>query len=438
MFQSKLISFLTVLAASLSVSVSQAEKADDPICTDLHRVACTPGDVNDPTGVSRLPTVETGVLNPDVRQELKLNLATILKDPANSKVKKTLLKVAQLPDCEKDENSDGCFEALSQALALKIESRQISGMTSVSLAVATDAKISDLQAVLDAPVVAQAAAKMVESFRGKSGETDLIARAEKEIFTRVKEVMTIQVQELVGDEASRLLLLERIKAVQWGGTGCGAENLPSILTPDIFLNPSDNKVYVCRGAGRLGTSEYGLAFLISREFAMFISPCGATRGKGVPPLKYKTPSKVDESEAEFPFRGVLSCLRGKGSLFAQRGVRVSREPIAFCDKSDQISDSFVDWLAVEAVSDYIGKFLDKHSKQDKKSGIIGLMRSQCMPGAGLEFADRTPVEERFNRLLLSNPDVREQLGCRVKPLDVAYCAPVAPDTAPAEAEEKRE
>lgn len=431
---SKLLVFMAIAAISLQVN---ADTSDDPICSDIHRVSCTMGDVTDPTGVSKMITAENGALSPESRQETMLNFSTLLKDPANAKLKKTLVKLAPLSDCEKDQAADTCVEALSALLVSKVEARMITGLTSVSLTVGEDSKISELQSILDAPVVVEASKKMVESFKTKSGENDLSIRAANEIFSRVKEAITIQVQDLIGDEKARLLFLERIKAVQWGGSSCGAETLSSLMTPDVFLNPQDNKIYVCRGIARLGTTEYGLAYMMTREMAHFISPCGVTRGKNVPVFKYSTPGKTEASEGEFPFRGVLSCLRGKGSVFAQRGLGLSKDPVAFCDKSDQISESFVDWLAVEAMSDYVGKFLDKHSRKDKKSGIISMMRSQCMPGAGMELADRTPIEERFNRLLLSNPDIREQLGCKVKPLDVAYCAP-APEPSQAAAPEEKQ
>jgi hypothetical protein len=429
--------FVVAIAASLMVSISsRAEKADDPICSDIHRVACTPGDLTDPSGTSRLVGVDFAAVSQESRQQFKETLKTILKDNAHQKIKKVLLKVAQLPECESNENSDACLDVLSQALAVKLEARYLSGLTTVSLPVAQEGKIGDLTSVLNSPVFADATTKMVEAFKAKAGEADLGTRAEKEIFARVKEVVTLQIQDSISDEKSRALFIERINAIQWGGTSCGADALYSIMTPEIFLNLNDNKLYLCRGIAKLGTSEYGLAFMIAREMANFVGPCGSTRGKNVPVFKYNSPGRTEESEKQFPFKGVLSCLRGKNSLYAQRGMGLSRESVVLCDKSDQISESFADWLATEAMSDYIPKFFSKHSKQERKVGITTLMRSQCMPGAGMELADRPPVEERFNRILLSNPDIRDQLGCKVKPLDVAYCA--ASNEAPEAPEEKPE
>ncbi|HEX4925982.1 MAG TPA: hypothetical protein VFV50_17955 [Bdellovibrionales bacterium] len=357
--------------------------------------------------------------------ELKNNLSALLKDAANVKHKKTLLKVSELPECESDENSDGCIEALAQGMAAKYESRLVSGQTTMGLSLAQGAKLSDLTSILEAQPFKDAAAKFVEAYKAKAGEAEIAARAEKDVFGRVKDVMVLQIQESVAQEAARTLLVERIKALQWGGSNCGPDGLTSIMTPEVFLSMKDNKVYFCRGVSRLGNSEYHLAYLIAREMAHFVGPCGVTRGKNVPLFKYSQPNKAESSEQEFPFKGVLTCLRGRTSAYAQRGLGLSRESAVLCDKSDQISETFADWLAAEVMSDYIPKYFDKHSKQEKKSGVISLMRSQCTPGTRQELADRIPVEERFNRILLSNPDIRTALGCKVKPLDIAYCAPGA-------------
>jgi hypothetical protein len=412
---------LASAAVALIPSFTRAEKVDEPVCVDLHRASCAPGEITDPTGTTKNLLFTMGpahALHPELRSELKNESLTLIKD---QKFRKTVLRLNVPSECTGDGSNDTCLEALSQAMAIKFEARFFTGQPVPDLSVANEGKIQDLLSVLNSQQIEQLRLKEFESFSSRFGERELVARVEKEIFPRLKESLLDQAS-MIDDEKARALVTQRLQAVQWGGSGCGVEPLAIMMTPDVFMNPQDNKIYLCRGISRLGTSEYMIAYLMAREIAHFVGPCGITRGKSVPAFKYSTSNKLENSETEFPFRGVLSCLRGKSSVYAQRGLGLSREPVAFCDKSDQVSESFADWFATEVVADYANRFLQKLPKKEKKFGWINAMKSQCLPTSGLELADRPPIEERFNHILLVHPFVRSEMGCSVQLLDASYCA----------------
>ncbi|MGZ3727080.1 MAG: hypothetical protein ACXVBD_14855 [Pseudobdellovibrio sp.] len=121
---------------------------------------------------------------------------------------------------------------------------------------------------------------------------------------------------------------------------------------------------------------------------------------------------------------------GYGTYPAMGGT-VSAEPptkpVTFCDK-DQITESFADWMSAETLPRYMKKNYNLTADQ-YKTGYSNAFRSICFVYADPDSARNTSkdehplTEDRINKIFLSNPQIRSQMGCgNTENKNAVYCS----------------
>jgi hypothetical protein len=160
-------------------------------------------------------------------------------------------------------------------------------------------------------------------------------------------------------------------------------------------------------------------------------------------------------EAQFPFTGVISCLRSPDSVGAKvfppppafGGFTSSPYPMPapgpgednftpppmpvtvpdFCS-NDQIGESFADWTAAEITPKYLKEKHPELTREQFRYGYTNIFRGMCSnvnpasPG-GMMGPDVHPdVRLRANRIILASPEIRKQMGCTDDPVPAPkYC-----------------
>ncbi len=102
------------------------------------------------------------------------------------------------------------------------------------------------------------------------------------------------------------------------------------------------------------------------------------------------------------------------------------KPVNFCDK-DQIGESFADWVSAETLPRFIKKNYNLSTEQ-YQTGYSNVKRLACLVPTDLEASragntDEHPIpSDRINKIYLSNPKIREQMGCTdPKNKNAVYC-----------------
>ncbi len=204
-----------------------------------------------------------------------------------------------------------------------------------------------------------------------------------------------------------------------------------------FYNPEPvNGVRLCEGTVIQNPSEFKIVKTLAHEIAHSVDPCSAGGMNRV--VKYSE-KKAGESQSaymnrlnqEFPFKGVLSCLRGANSVEATRvepttlphipaqpGFGVTADDIkqmqiekdvAFCQGTDQLTEGFPDWLAAQVLPKYMKKHHPELTQDDYTKGYANAERGRC----GQKSVDsHSTNEDRINQILLNQPQIRAQMGCK--------------------------
>ena len=106
-----------------------------------------------------------------------------------------------------------------------------------------------------------------------------------------------------------------------------------------------------------------------------------------------------------------------------QAISQTNSPIDFC-KDDQITESFADWLGDEILPDYMEKNYKLNTSQ-YQIGYSNVFRDACNSDTwGNDPHPSTKLRE--NALILANPKIRAQMGCKAPLEKYKYCKVEAP------------
>ena len=477
-----------LVASSLTFVVTAVAAAEpSPLCTDLARYACSPGDHKDPTGVTRsqseMSKFMTGYAE-KTRQRFADKFAKILDDPENEYFKDLTLAAFGLknsPECTSKDQSDrqDCRAQLLEGLTAHAAKLTVGTLEPKALENQA-ISLPELMHVTSNSTFAS----VINEFNGQA-EKDLVspeqtAKIKDKIFPQVKQLIVERIAKSSASDEQKRLMISKVKSIKFAGSKCEAlasgmpsqgPALASLLVSNAFYDPASNNFTYCSGFMLQSSSEFQIAFIIAHEIGHSIDPCQLASGPSDLGFKYKPATSGATIESQHPFGNVTRCLRDPGSVSARKlTVPPPMPPIVltgagtpmpmplpggggggdygnytnypttnqssqippFC-QNDQLPEAFADWIGSEVLPEYIDKN-HKLTPTQYQQGYGNALRTGCwLGGSGQIFGDTHPATaERINKLLLTQPKIRAQMGCPPNHPTSIYCDA---DRAPAEPED---
>lgn len=470
--------FVTTLLLSQAVLAV----ASDTVCEDLHRLSCAPGTYDDGTGVGKSESVynkERFEIIDKVSNLTREKFATALKNPRANHFRKIVLSATGLslnPECDGADlkPSQDCLVLMAEGAA-NIAIKKMFASSPSSNTLTPSGRIEDQAFLVESDPFLKIENEIFLSAKKEMGLDELEKKIRTKIFPQIRDLLIQQIEASVQNPKLRKELTDKISAITFEGSICGAgdskiKNIAGLLNANAFQHPVGNRFQYCAGHSFLNSSEFRIARTLAHELSHAIDPCGITRGPQDYTFKYKDNLTRAQAQEQFPFPGILQCLRGKDSVNA-KFVRQVRTQVAmpvgtnignglggavyknggaygplsnddpdldtdmieipnetfqlFC-KGDQITEAFSDWMAAEITPKYISKNFPNLSTQQYRFGYSNVWRGQCndsdmQSGAGI--GQSHPVTERRNNyILLMQPQIRSQMGCPPTVVARKYCA----------------
>jgi hypothetical protein len=474
----KPVSFLFALALIIQAeSVLSRESAG--LCDELYKFTCAPGEYNDGTGVAQNLGASADPrrkLSDDNRTRFTKKFRDVLADPENSYFKKIALSAVGLtnaPQCSAGTvNNDRCLADLAQGLG-EIAFKEVFP-TDYNGTARQVGSYSDLELLLLNPLYRETKDEAVNLAKKALSSPETIEKIQQKIFPEVKKILIEKVKQYVSNEKQRDLLVEKIKGIRFDTSSCfsnrGSQigDVDKLLTANANYTPASNTFQICNGMIFANRSEFQIVQTIAHELSHSIDPCRIQSGPEDFRFRYSDPEDVLKSETEYPVGGLIACLRRDDSIQAkistppktddgapkQKPFETTRpaakkaptkdgtpksQRLAFCNQ-DQITESVPDWFAAEVLPEYMRRIHPKLTQDQFRLGYSNVWRGMCdgLINLGGSYLDVHPtVEYRINRLVLVNPEVREQMGCPLKHPEFIHCkpgdlsTPVVPNLPPA-------
>lgn len=241
----------------------------------------------------------------------------------------------------------------------------------------------------------------------KSSKAEFAETLKSDTFPGVQKAFIKKIASLPIDEAARTTMLAKFTKMKFS-TECEqlSNKLDESLWPNSFYTHSDNTFYLCKA--KPGMSEFVVARMIASELAEMINPCGIN--EVLPRPKEKTES-LEQSEKDYPIKGLISCLRSDNSVGAKRDNSKPFKDDKFCAR-DQITRAFTDWMTTEVTTDYISQKYSNLSSSQWRQGVANSYRDECSFGRpDGEFSEEPDFQNRINKIVAANPTLRTKLGC---------------------------
>lgn len=263
------------------------------------------------------------------------------------------------------------------------------------------------------------------------------------MFTRVRSLILKKIS-LEANPADRDALLAKVNELKMTGLSCyGQSYLKSFRREGAaYLSQQKPPTFgFCGGNLFRATSEVRVVQLMAHEIAHSIDPCNF-------PSTPTSSTDFAAREKTYAFPKVFGCLRGENSVNAaynthvfETGSEKSISPVArdpkkiFC-YTDQITESFADWMAAEVLPDYVtdDPKLTALSTDKKRQALANIYagsslctRKPSVPDMDAELYGETrdaypSGARRMNRILAVNPKIRKLMGCgESKKTEGVYC-----------------
>jgi hypothetical protein len=256
----------------------------------------------------------------------------------------------------------------------------------------------------------------------KSSKTEFAEKLKSETFPAVQKAFIKKVASLPLDESARSAILAKISKMKFS-TECEqlSASLDESLWPNSFYTHSDNTFYLCKA--KPGMSEFVAAKMIASELSEMINPCGINSIIQRPKEKVQS---LEQSEKDYPIKGIISCLRSEKSAGAKRNNSTPFKETGFCT-GDQITRSISDWMTSEVVTDYISQKYSDLSTSQWRQGVANAYRDECSFGRPDDgFTEEPEFQLRIDGIVTANPNLRKKIGCYDKS-KYLYCDAHSPD-----------
>ncbi len=451
--------------------------ARDVLCTDLATFTCAPGDYDDGTGVSRNGDARQEIFDrvkQSARGRLLTSYQTALSLPANSyfrETAKSAMGLAGAPDCTRQ--TPRCDQLIAEGLSQMSVKRLFPPAPTGGYGMSGNyggpaPALKDLDYLVSSPAFLEIEQNEGARIRSELVDQQTSDRIRTDIFPEVQNQIKKLITERVTDPELRKNLTMKISSIRYEGTDCSNLNgvsspqevsLNSLIIPNAFYNAQNNTFKYCNGFLLTDKSEFKLVSVIAHELGHAIDPCNIARGPSSVAFRYQG-ADVQARENEFPFQGVISCLRSPQSVEARRaqtmgmggfppspypapspypmpggaypGGGMSTPPEAgrqdltdvFCN-GDQIGESYSDWLASEVLPRYMNSVHSDLSQEQFRYGYSNVFRGMCSnlePVGFINTADPHPTTpDRINRIILAHPEIRRHMGCQSSATGPRYC-----------------
>lgn len=472
---------VTVLEGSTPAPAVVCEDPPSPLCSDLAKFTCAPGDYDDGTGVSRSGEARQDIVDQvkqSSRTRLQANYLSALRLPENSyfrEAAKAATGLSAAPDCARP--TPRCDEVLAQGLSQfslkrlfpppQMGGMIIGGYTPMGM---PGASLKDIDFLLNDRTFLELERAESARIRAAVVDEDMNNKIKNDLFPEVQKQITNIINERITDPGVKSYLAMKISSIRFEGTDCGDmggafspqdSSINSLLIPNAFYNPQTNTFKYCNGFLMTDRSEFKIISVIAHELGHSIDPCNIARGPSTVAFQYKGVD-LEAKEGEYPFTGVISCLRSPQSVEARRpqvyvpmgqspypmpggpfpggpfpptggesGGGVGQPPApmptfpqnqsntfgdAFCT-GDQIGESYSDWLASEVLPRYMNAKHPNLSQDQFRNGYSNVFRGMCnnlepAPIGMMGMDPHPPVPARINRIILAHPEVRRHMGCQ--------------------------
>ncbi len=435
----------------------------------MYTPTCAPGEFYDPTGKSR--TQNTKVFErTDFESKINLSIATEVNKTFDDKKNNDFLEVAVEAfgyrgyDACSDIVSLICKELVSKAMVQQLRreifyldsseksKRQMNDLTSIAY-LSEHLEMQNLRNKLQFEA---------DRYLNKNG---IMKKIKDEIFENTKSLTIEWLNEVLPSGKVKDDIIFKISKVRFSGFDCtnGKIDVPRDIEPNGEYNSLSNSLKFCKGSLHYTDSIFAIVRTLAHELGHAIDPCLIQFYFSNRKFTYAGSNQI-EMESEFPFSGIIPCLRDKKSVEAKRfdpanslssGVhpnpmggtgfgsfspdpvpnKIPTQKFDFCKKQnengsivgDQVNEAFCDWLASEILPRYIEKYHhDITTPTQFRAGYLNVFRTFCYPDYSNEkvgFRVHPSINKRANSILLANPKVREQMGCSKDLPGTIYCDP---------------
>jgi len=468
--------------AITALFISQMVLADvSPLCNDLARTTCAPGNYKDQTGYvkssSEIQRFMTAYAEKS-RVQLYDKFEKILDNPDNSYFRELALSGLGLknsPQCssQSDEYKKSCRENLIDGLATLAQKQTLSPLMPTA-SLSRMANLSDTAYILQNETYQSVVKDLANKAQADLSNPEVEKKIKDKIFPQIKSIMIERINEFNIPDEQKKFMIGKIKSIQFAGSNCtelnqntggpsvgnSGEVVSSLLVPNAFYDSARNTFKFCSGFLLQSTSEFQIAMTIGHELSHSIDPCQIAFGPTDMGFKYKNSDDLKKMEQEFPLNKVLACLRNPnsveaknltmaqavqigndgygnyptlggspyptypspGGLIGMAGQPFQQKP-SFCN-SDQVTESFSDWMGAEVLPRYIQKNYNLTPEQYRE-GYANANRINCWsyPDTSDNFNYQThpAISKRINKIMLVNPKIRTQMGCPEKHPENVYC-----------------
>lgn len=438
------------------------------LCNDLYKFTCAPGEYDDGTGVA-FTRDKIGKKVEALKDSQKPTFKAAFLDEIrkNDRFRRRALSglgLSDSPYCRAGADAaklKKCDDSLSEGLA-DVALDRILGSPSPEL-IRGFGSLEDLDFLINNPVYRRVESALAKRAREKLIDKKAQENIEKTVFPRVQTMLSKLIKASIKDETTRKNMATKVEDIEFAGTDCaeiaGSErqSIHGVLMPNAYYNALENTFKYCNGFFLQNGSMFQIVHTIAHELAHAIDPCHIAVDMEELAFKYSDPKDLKKSEAEFPFEGLLPCLRSEESIGAERRssdlapipdeppasdtgpAKVAAAPDArpaapppdagdgplgerspFCTSRDQIGEAFADRIADEILPAYISTHHSGLDKDQMQIGYSNVFRGICdntvrRNGGPLHFDEHPDTRDRVNRGLLTHPAIRKQMGCREEP-----------------------
>lgn len=204
--------------------------------------------------------------------------------------------------------------------------------------------------------------------------------------------------------AQKRLLKTRLRkvALQLPPPAAAYSDEPDLLTKnDVFyerLRDGSTRLRVGGAYFFTARSYFNMVFTMGHELAHSIDPC-ELKAAGIKSIP--------------AYERVSSCFLRIGTVARRRKTRVE------CGADDQLSETFADWMGVQATAEALGTFATEFHGTQVLNAVTNAVRDLCEPDAAvgdeLDLEYHPGPEVRIDKILGGNPRIREILGCAPLP-----------------------